>query len=146
MLITKDKFNQYQGIFYSKVTNTPYFVELIRVSIVDGHYDEDGGFNLEAFVGSSNRVYKSYRLQCLYEKQIADRTRDKYGIPKEVNGVVYLSPRQLVPLFGDYHIDVNKTKFKFEGHTQVINKVVYLEELYGSCVGLQIFLQDELNA
>ena len=87
-----------------------------------------------------------YSFQKLfYEKEIPNRTREKYGLPKEVNGIVYLSPKQLVPKLGDYHLNWNKTKIHFEGHVQVIDKIIYLEELYGSCIGLQIFVKDDLK-
>ena len=74
------------------------------------------------------------------------RTREKYGLPKEVNGIVYLSPLQLVPVLGTFKLDWNKTKVHFAGHTQVVEKIEYLEPLYDSCVGIQIFVKDDLKA
>lgn len=102
---------------------------------------------MEAFVGDSPRTSQFYEFQALYEKEIPNRTREKYGLPLEVNGVVYLSPKQLIPKFGDYHLDWNRTKVHFEGRTQVIDKVIYLEEFtqYGSCIGVQIFVKDDLK-
>ena len=102
---------------------------------------------MDAFVGDSQRESELYEFRALYEKDISDRTREKYGLPKEVNGIVYLSPKQLVPKLGDYHLDWNRTKIHFEGRTQVINKVIYLEEFreYGSCIGVQIFVKDDLR-
>lgn len=145
MLVPKNKFLQYQNIFYKKLLRTPYKVQLEVVTVK--RYDPAGEFSMEAFVGDSPRESKFYEFRALYEKEISDRTREKYGLPKEVNGIVYLSPKQLVPKFGDYHIDWNKTKVHFEGRTQVINKVVYLEEFkeYGSCVGVQLFVKDDLK-
>nr|UVY51561.1 MAG: hypothetical protein [Bacteriophage sp.]UWD69263.1 MAG: hypothetical protein [Bacteriophage sp.]UWD76893.1 MAG: hypothetical protein [Bacteriophage sp.] len=102
-------------------------------------------FSMDAFVGDSPRTSEFYEFQALYEKEIPNRTREKYGLPKEVNGIVYLSPKQLVPKLGDYHLNWNKTKIHFEGHVQVIDKIIYLEELYGSCIGLQIFVKDDLK-
>lgn len=148
MLINKGKFISYQNQFYNKVQQTPYKIDLEVTEVAQSPmYKEDGEFNLEAFVGDSPRTSKTYTLRCLYEKDISDRTREKYGLPKEVNGIVYLSPKQLVPLFGDYHLDWNRTKVHFEGSVQVINKIIYLEEFkeYGSCVGIQIFLRDALK-
>ena len=145
MLISKGKFINYQNQFYTKVQQTPYKIDL-EVSEVSSSATSEK-FDLEAFVGDSPRTSKTYTLRCLYEKDISDRTREKYGLPKEVNGIVYLSPKQLVPLFGDYHLDWNRTKVHFEGSVQVINKIIYLEEFkeYGSCVGIQIFLRDALK-
>lgn len=140
MLISKVKFLQYQNLFYRKLQQTPYKIDL---EIVTPRSDDF----MDSFVGDSERQSKTYTLRALYEKEISDRTREKYGLPKEVNGIVYLSPRQLVPIFGDYHLDWNTTKVHFEGATQVINKIIYLEEFkeYGSCVGIQIFVKDDLK-
>lgn len=145
MLVTKAKFLQYQNIFYRKLLNTPYKIQLEVVTIQNAEPTEE--FSMDAFVGDSPRTSKFYEFRALYEKEISNRTREKYGLPKEVNGVVYLSPKQLIPKLGDYHLDWNRTKIHFEGRTQVIDKIVYLEEFkeYGSCIGIQIFVKDDLK-
>ena len=145
MLVSKTKFLQYQNMFYKKLLKTPYKIQL-EIIIVQ-KIEPTGEFSIEAFVGDSPRKSEFYEFRALYEKEISNRIREKYGLPQEVNGVVYLSPRQLVPKFGDYHLDWNKTKVHFEGRTQVIDKIVYLEEFkeYGSCVGIQIFVKDDLK-
>lgn len=145
MLVPKNKFLQYQNIFYKKLLRTPYKIQLEVVTIQKVDHIEE--FSMEAFVGDSPRESKFYDFRALYEKEISNRTREKYGLPQEVNGVVYLSPKQLTPKFGDYHLDWNRTKIHFEGRTQVIDKIVYLEEFkeYGSCIGVQIFVKDDLK-
>jgi hypothetical protein len=145
MLVTKAKFLQYQNVFYRKLLQTPYKVQLEIVTIKKVDPSEE--FSMDAFVGDSQRESEFYEFRALYEKDISDRTREKYGLPKEVNGIVYLSPKQLVPKLGDYHLDWNRTKIHFEDRTQVINKVIYLEEFreYGSCIGVQIFVKDDLR-
>lgn len=143
MLVSRTKFFQYQNIFYKKLLNTPYKIRLEVVTIQKVEPTEE--FSMDAFVGDSSRTSEFYEFQALYEKEIPNRTREKYGLPKEVNGIVYLSPKQLVPKLGDYHLNWNKTKIHFEGHVQVIDKIIYLEELYGSCIGLQIFVKDDLK-
>lgn len=143
MLISKTRFLSYQNQFYRKLQQTPYKIQLEVVTVQRVEPTEE--FSFDAFVGDSPRESTFYSFQALYEKEIPDRTREKYGLPKEVNGVVYLSPLQLVPKLGDYHLNWNKTKVHFEGRVQVIDKIIYLEELYGSCVGLQIFIKDDLK-
>lgn len=143
MLVDKARFLSYQNLFYRKLQQTPYKIQLEVVTVQKVEPTED--FSFDAFVGDSPRESTFYSFQALYEKEIPNRTREKYGLPKEVNGVVYISPLQLVPKLGDYHLNWNKTKVHFEGRVQVIDKIVYLEELYGSCVGLQIFIKDDLK-
>lgn len=145
MLVTRSQFLRYQNLFYKKLLKTPYQIELEVVTVQPIQPTEE--FSFEAFVGDSPRSSTFHKFRALYEKEIPNRTREKYGLPKEVNGIVYLSPKQLVPEFGDYHLDWNKTKVHFEGRTQVIEKIVYLEELtdYKSCIGVQIFVKDDLK-
>lgn len=145
MLVTKGKFLSYQNLFYKKIQATPYKIRLEIVTVQPVQQTEE--FSMDSFVGDSPRSSVFYTFRCLYEKEIPNRTREKYGLPKEVNGVIYLSPKQLKQHFKDYHLNWNTTKVHFEGRTQVIDKVVYLEEFeeYGSCVGIQIFVKDDLR-
>lgn len=145
MLVNKNKFLQYQDMFYRKLNKTPYKIQLEIVSVQK--HDPSEGFSMDAFVGDSPRTSKFYEFRALYEKEVSSRVREKYGLPKTVNGTVYLSPKQLIPKLGDYHLDWNKVKVHFEGRTQVIDRVVYLEEFkeYGSCIGIQIFVKDDLK-
>lgn len=145
MLVPKSRFLMYQNLFYKKILATPYKIQLEIITVKRLDPEED--FSMDAFVGDSPRTSEFYEFRALYEKEISSRTREKYGLPKEVNGAVYLSPKQLVPKFGDFHLDWNRTKVHFEEHTQVIDRVVYLEEFreYGSCVGIQIFVKDDLK-
>lgn len=143
MLVSKGQFINYRSIFYNKIRKTPHYIELEVFSLADNTESEE--FSLESFVGDSPRTSVKYKLQALYEKIISDRMRDKYGLAKEVNGVVYLSPLQLTPILGTFYLDWNKTKIHFNGRVQVINKIIYLEEMYDSCIGIQIFVTDDLK-
>ena len=143
MLISKGQFTNYRSIFYNKLKKTPHYIELEVFSVVNAPSSNE--FSLDAFVGDSQRTSTTYKFQALYEKIVSDRMREKYGLAKEVNGVVYLSPLQLVPVLGTFYLDWNKTKIHFNGKVQVINKVIYLEEMYDSCVGIQIFITDDLK-
>lgn len=145
MLVSKTKVLRQQNVFFQKIQQTPYKVTLEIVEPIK-HEDSDE-FSMDEFVGDNPRESKSYTFRCLYERNVSDRTREKYGLPREVDGVVYLSPKQLTPIFGDYHIDWNRTKVHFSGSTQVVNKVVYLEEFeeYKTCIGIQIFVRDALK-
>ena len=143
MLITKAKFISYRNSFYQKLINTPYKIKLEIITVIS--VPEPTEFSMDAFVGDSPRTSSLYEFQALYEKEISSRTREKYGLAKEVNGTVYLSPLQLIPKFGTYKLDWNRTKVHFEGRVQVIDRIILLEELYDSCVGIQLFLKDDLK-
>jgi len=127
---------------YQKILRVPYTIELEIVSVQN---DTSSGFSLTNFVGDNPRTPILYKLQCLYNKEISNREREKYGLPMEVNGEIFLSPKQLVPLFGTYKLNWNKTKVHFEERIQVIDRIIYLEPMYESCVGVQVFVKDVLK-
>lgn len=140
MIVTKTQFEKYQRIFFQKVKATPH---TIGIEIVSPQVTTSADFSMENFVGDNIRTSKLYEFQALYEKEISSRMREKYGLPIEVNGIVYLSPKQLVPVLKDYHLDWNRTKIHFQNRVQVIERIVYLEEMYDSCIGIQIFVKDD---
>ena len=84
---------------------TPYKIQLEVVTVQKVEPTEE--FSIDAFVGDSPWTSEFYEFRALYEKEISNRTREKYGLPLEVNGIVYLSPKQLISKFGDYHLDWN---------------------------------------
>jgi len=142
MILTLAQFKRYQSIFYRKILGTPFEVSLEVVRINSAPTEE---FSIDSFVGDSPRASKTYPFRALYEREIPTRTRDKFGLSKEVNGVIYISPLQLAPVLGDFKLDWNKTKVHFADRVQVIEKIDYLEPLYDSCIGLQIFIKDDLK-
>ena len=139
MIISTAKFRHYQEVFYKKICKVPFTVDIEIFSVTSSPVGE---FSVEAFVGDSVRTSKTYSFRALYEREIPARVREKYGLPKEVNGIIYLSPIALVQQLGDFRLDWNKTVIHFAGRSQVIQKIEYLEPLYNSCIGVQIFLKD----
>ena len=142
MIVTLSHFRRYQEVFYRKLLSIPFKIQLEVITVSK---DPTTEFSITNFVGDNNRVSELYEFQALYEREIPPRTREKYGIPEEVNGVVYLSPLQLIPILGTFKLNMYKTKVHFAGSVQVIQKIEYLEPLYDSCIGIQLFLQDSLK-
>lgn len=140
MLINESAFKVYQKNFHNKIMSTPHTLTMEIFSVVET--PTDGEFDLDMFVGDSKRDSVEYTFNALYEKDISTRTREKYGITNLVNGIVYLSPLQVAPKLGTYRVDKDKTVIHFNGAIQVIDKIDYLEEMYGSCIAIQIFLKD----
>ena len=143
MIISKGKFLQYQRMFHQKIVNTPHTIGLEVVSLV--RVPSEGEFSLDAFVGDSSRTPVIYSLQALYVRDIPMKAREKYGLPIEVNGMIFLSEIQLTNTVGSFRLDWNKVKIHFQGGVQVVQKVEYLEPLYDSCIGVQLFLKDVLK-
>ena len=140
MLISQATFLRYQQTFATKVKASPYSVILktIVVTTTPG--------SLEEFTGDSARnIGSTNSIPCLYEKTINPRQREKYGLPDTVDGVLFISPLQLIPLFGSFRLSKNKTIFIFQEREQVIENITYLELLHNSCISVQINLKDSLK-
>ena len=140
-VLSQAAFRSYQNKFHEKIMGTPHTVKVEIFSVVPKD-DTSGEFDIETFVGDSKRTSKEYLFNALYEEDISTRTREKYGVTNLINGIVYLSPLQVLPVLGTYRIDKNKTIVHFNGAIQVIDKIDYMDELFGSCIAIQIFLKD----
>lgn len=143
MILTQPKFIQYRQTFYNKVTGTPYTC-VLKVHTVSPVSDADEA-DFDSFVGDSPRSENEYSFNCLYQKVVNPRQRERLGLPDTVDGIIYLSPLQLVPVFGTFRINKNTTSVKFEEREQVIENITILEPIYGSCIGVQINLKDSLK-
>ena len=73
MLVDKARFLSYQNLFYKKLQQTPYKIQLEVVTVQKVEPTED--FSFDAFVGDSPRESTFYSFQALYEKEIPNRTR-----------------------------------------------------------------------
>lgn len=138
-LISQSQFKHYQALFHSKVIACPYtvVVNVLTVTDVPG--------SLASFVGTQATTDNKKTLPCLYEKIVNPRQREKYGLPDTVDGVIFLSPQQLIEAFGTFQLDKNKTQLEFEFRKQVIDNIVYLESMYNSCISVQLNIKDALK-
>ena len=143
MIVTRSLFLHYQEVFYQKLLKTPFTIQLEFITVEKSEDTEK--FSMKDFVGNAARSSKLHTFNALYEREIPTRTREKYGLAKEVNGIVYLSPKQLIPVIGTFQLNWNTTKVHFAGRVQVIQKIELLEPLYNSCIGLQLFIKDDLK-
>lgn len=144
MIVTHSLFRRYQEVFYQKLLRTPFTIQLEFITVRKETSSTE--FSIKSFVGDSPRdPSKFHTFNALYEREIPLRMREKYGLSKEVNGIVYLSPLQLIPVIGTYKLNWNTTKVHFAERVQVIQKIELLEPLYNSCIGLQLFLKDDLK-
>lgn len=134
-LISNSAFLAYQRKFFDKVKSSPYKVTMIVTEKIPG---DDA---LADFVGSSERTSVSYELPCLYEKVVSNTQREAYGLPLDTQGVIYLSPLQLIPILGTFRISRQKVSFIFEGIRHGILMVDYMEQIYNSCIAVKMAIK-----
>ncbi len=139
MILSLGQFRHFQSEFLRKVIASPYQVVFKEYSVLSGTV-------METFFGDSDRVIKrELALPCLYEKFVNNREREKVGLPTTVDGVIYFSPLQLVPLFDTFKLNINSFVFEFQGRTQVVENVTYMEEIFNSCIAVRFGIRDNLK-
>jgi ABC-type proline/glycine betaine transport system ATPase subunit len=140
-LVTNSRFIKYQNIFFNHVQLSDMIIELGIEELVNAPSNDF----LTNFTGSNQRSITWYSLPALYETNIENFSREKYGLTEIQSGAIYISPLQLIPLFGTHIIDRNKTLVRKSGHEFILDRVQYLEPLYGSCIAIELMLKDKLR-
>lgn len=101
--------------------------------------------SIEDFVGSKPENSQDFVLNCLYEKNSNEFTEELVGTQKLRTGTIYLSPLQLVPLFGEFKLDPRKVNFILDGSEYLTTKVSAKEELFDSCIAVEFTIKDKLR-
>jgi hypothetical protein len=103
----------------------------------------NAGFNdYRDFVGENEIEAKSYTLNCLYSRNVTDKTRTKYGLETDVSAVLYLSPKELRQVVGRWDLKEQEVSVSLLGVSYLCYKV-YFEGLtpeFGSCVSVTLAL------
>lgn len=92
----------------------------------------------EAFIGEGLETFVSKNLRCLYKRVMSDEERMRYGWSREVDGVLYISPKTLEENFGTFRIHSEKDTFVFNRRKCKIDQIEYLEEFFGTCIAVRI--------
>ena len=135
-LLTNARFLRYQDTFYRTVAQCDKTIEIGIESV-----SPTGDF-LEGFVGAGTRTITWHTFPALYQTDIDSYSRDRFGLSSTESGLIYLSPKQLIPVFGTYRIDRLATHVRKSDHEFILDKVNYLEPLYESCVAIELTLKD----
>lgn len=135
--LTHSKFLTIRGVFHKAVMQSPRSVTLYIEEA-----DKKAG-SVKEFMGSSPRNRKSEKThKVLYESIISPNVRDQVGYVKSQSGVIYLSPIDLKESYGTYKIDERGTRIIMNGYTYLVDHVEYLEELFESCVAVELWLRE----
>lgn len=127
--------------FYSTVMQLPVVWTLIQTFPVrtdDAYLD---------FIGDNKRADNTFQIKALYRNQFSEWERTKFGIHKDVSGLLYVPPQVLEQTFGTFRLDWNTIKAQqpdqYEGQEPfVVDRVAYQEPLYKSCVAVILHLKD----
>ncbi len=135
------KFNKYKATFHNKVSTSPKVATFVVTTLTGSDAD-----SLKSFMGSSGTRQSSTKVfNVLFNKQALSYERGKPGIDSQFTGVVYVSPDQLVNAYGTYKVNGYVTRIIIDTEEFIVDNINYLEELYGSCIAVEINLKDLID-
>ena len=146
MRVTQPLFLRYQEIFYNQVVNADMTIELGIEEV-----PTPSGDFLTDFTGSNARTITWHPFTALFSTNIEQLERGKFGLALHETGSIYMSPLQLVPVFGSFRVDLFATHIRRLGGDpssptdMIIDRVTYLEQLYGSCIAIQLDAKETIR-
>lgn len=102
----------------------------------------------DSFVGNSVRsVEKEVSMRCLYNRQLSEWAREKFGLTEDVSGTLYLSPILLFQEFGDWRIEGRKLLVTLIEETYRVQRVQYIGHIpkFNTCLAVEIRLTDSIR-
>ena len=138
-VITPEKFYRYRTQFKKNLDKVP-----ARCVITFTTQTSSGSFT--DFTGDSNRTTNTFTLPCLYNFELSEQQRLKYGMDSNESGIIFLSPIHLQEMTG--YTDLTRKDIAMillnEGEFAV-NRVKHKEPLYNSCIAIQLYVMDRHN-
>jgi len=144
--LTQGQFTNYQNIFYRYAIASPMTISLG----IQTPTPSTGNF-LEDFAGANNSDTDGYPttwydFPALYQRDLDTFSRERYGLVENQSGVIYLSPIQIQDVFGSFNaLDERLVVIKLDGHIFMLDKLEYMEPLFGSCVAIEFTLKDAVR-
>lgn len=134
-VLTQVKFEGYKITFRKTVEINPASCTLMKENVTS-----TGDFT--DFTGDSDRTTVSYNFKCLYKREFQPAERTKYGLHGNESGIIWLAPDHLATQFGTWKVDVRKWYVKLAESIFIVDRVVYEEPLFGSCLAIRLYLVD----
>lgn len=142
MTLSHTTFVQVQAQFHRIVQSSPLCANLVIVESTPeaGSYD--------TLMGNSTRsITKEVPLKVLFNRNVDDNTRTKFGLSEDVSGVLYVSPIDLIIATGSWKLDGRKLKVQFLEETYLVKRVHYISNVpkFSSCLAVEIRLYDDIH-
>lgn len=139
--LTQAKFLQLQERYYKTVVNLPPPVVTFQL------FTAGGGDSFQQFIGEQSKSSVDKPIKCLYKRQISPYQRTKMGIDEDVEMVIYVPPKILIEQYGTFQLDYKKLNVVFNdglnNEVYVVNKMVFGEPLYNSCIYVEYHLKSK---
>ena len=137
LVVTRRKFLSVREEFHEQVTAQQQYIILEWNAVAD---DTNA---LDRFRGDSPETVMRRRIKCLFMLNMGAKVREKYGIAEDIRCVAWISPQSVRKSFGREKLPKYKFTVVFQGERYIIDRARYLEEMYGSYVGLQLELKSD---
>lgn len=136
---------QLQEKFYRQVVNLPPVVSFSVVTVAKKSTANADLDDYDNFVGDNDRTPVTHTIKCLYKREISVWERKKIGIDEDVAAIIYVPPKVLIEKFGTFKLDYKKILVTFTDYNNndeyVVDRVVYQEPHYDSCIAVQYHIK-----
>lgn len=145
--LTHSKFLNYQSVFYRNVIVSPMIVSLgIQTPVAStGDFLTDFTKSNSPSLGYPTTWYD---FPVLYNRDLSMHLRTTVGYTNDEDDIIYLSPIQVEDVFGSFDYLKKNEKLiiaKLEGNETMAQLVTHMEPLFGSCIAIEIKLNDSLR-
>lgn len=136
--LSAQRFNNFRDRFYKEVTKSPV-TALLRFYTVNSI----GAFT--DITGDSDREYEQISVKCLYDREMTEFKRSKYGLEQDVSGLLFVSPihfSQATPDYKKWIENFNKIRVVLYAGEYQVSLIRLKEPLYGSFICAELHLKD----
>lgn len=145
-ILSQTRHAKYVQAFHKKVKDSP---KRVLVKYIEEPRTESSDYSFSDFTGITEpapNLFKEVEIPCLYNKVTADYDKSYVGYNSILEGKIYFSPALLVKAFGTYDLDPRRVEIVIDGITCIINRFSKKEELYNTCVAVEMVITDKLRA
>lgn len=141
--IPYNKFVKFRLSFQKNCESSGLILDMIKITPRSSN-------SFDSFIGDSEKTRELKKLPYLFDFEAVGSQREKYGIAKDIDAVVYIPQDNFKKAFGINKFEdlgnrnsYRNFKIRFKDEDFIIDAVNYLEELYGMCIAIQLNLKTD---
>lgn len=139
--LSHQKYLNLRSRFALEVNKSPVIATLVYITPTSS-----GSFT--DLTGESARTEGNYNVKCLYDRNMTEYKRSKFGLTHDVSGLLYLSPIHIagaVPsgiTWADFFINFERLHVILYGERYQVGLPRFKEPLYNTYIAVELHLKN----